>query len=64
LGIELDGYTHLLHVNESRDLRKERRLKELGVKLIRFWDEEIFNDLDNVFWVIEITVLERSNSIG
>lgn len=64
LAIELDGYSHLLEDSEPGDLRKEKRLKELGVKLIRFWDEEIFNDLDNVLRVIEITVLERKEVFG
>lgn len=60
LGIELDGYSHLLDIKANRDIRKEKRLNELGVKLIRFWDEEVFNDLDNVLRVIEFSVLERS----
>ncbi len=59
LGIELDGYSHLLDSNVDRDIRKEKRLNALGVKLIRFWDEEVFNDLDNVLRVIEYAVLER-----
>lgn len=61
LGIELDGYSHLLDSSINRDIRKEKRLNELGVTLIRFWDEEVFNDLDNVLRVIEISVLERSD---
>ncbi|MEX0662168.1 MAG: endonuclease domain-containing protein [Balneolaceae bacterium] len=61
LGIELDGYSHLLEINQVRDIRKEKRLNKFGVKLIRFWDEEIFNDLDNVLRVIEITVQERKS---
>ena len=64
LGIELDGYSHLLDESRSRDQNKERRLKELGVKLIRFWDEEVFNDLDNVLRVIELTVLKRKEEFG
>ncbi|MEX0661277.1 MAG: endonuclease domain-containing protein [Balneolaceae bacterium] len=59
LGIELDGYSHLLDTNTNRDIKKEKGLKELGVKLIRFWDEEVFNDLENVLRVIEFSVLDR-----
>ncbi len=59
LAIELDGYTHLLEKTTQRDLEKENRLKEFGIKLIRFWDEEVYNDIDNVLRVIEITVLDQ-----
>jgi very-short-patch-repair endonuclease len=64
LAIELDGYSHLLVQSEKSDQYKEERLTDLGVKLIRFWDDEVFNDLDNVLRVIEITVLERSEELG
>jgi very-short-patch-repair endonuclease len=64
LAIELDGYSHLLESSEHSDYRKEQKLDELGIKLIRFWDEEIFNDLDNVLRVIEITVIERKEFLG
>ncbi|MCC5942742.1 MAG: DUF559 domain-containing protein [Balneolaceae bacterium] len=60
LGIELDGYSHLLESNSSKDLKREKRLKDLGILLIRFWDVDVFNDLENVLRVIEIRVLERS----
>lgn len=59
LGIELDGYSHELDDIAKRDKKKEKRLMKLGVLLIRFWDEEIYNDLDNVLRVIEITVENR-----
>ena len=64
LGIELDGYAHLLDTSEFRDIRRQERLNSLSVRLIRFWDEEIFNDLDNVLRVIEISVLEQSKVLG
>ena len=63
LAIELDGYSHLLESNQKRDLKKESRLKELGIFLIRFWDDEIFYDLDNVLRVIEIRVIERKKTL-
>jgi len=60
MGIELDGYSHLLESSMDWDIKREKRLKELGISIIRFWDDEVFNDLDNVLRVIEIQVLERS----
>lgn len=63
LAIELDGYSHLLESNQKRDLKKESRLKELRIFLIRFWDDEVFYDLDNVLRVIEIRVIERKETL-
>lgn len=59
LVIELDGYTHLLEETAQRDLKKEKRLNELGIKIIRFWDEEVYHDIDNVIRSIKNTVLNQ-----
>ena len=34
-----------------------------GIKIIRFWDEDVYYDLDNVLRVIEITVEERKGKV-
>lgn len=59
LGIELDGYSHTLDSVSKKDRIREKRLNALGVKLIRFWDEDVFYDLDNVLRVVEITILNQ-----
>ncbi len=41
LAIELDGYTHTFEEVTDRDERKEQRLRELGVRIIRFRDEDV-----------------------
>lgn len=64
LAIELDGYSHEHFEIDKKDKRKKKRLNGLGVYLIRFWDEEIFNDLDNVLRVIEITASNRKRKLG
>jgi very-short-patch-repair endonuclease len=64
LAIELDGFTHLLEETAKRDRKKGQRLKEMGIKLIRFWDEEVYNDIDNVLYAIESVVLEQKKKIG
>lgn len=64
LGIELDGYTHHLSDVAKKDEIKEKRLRKLGVELIRFDDEEIYYDLDNVLRAIEMVVLERKEKFG
>lgn len=64
LGIELDGYSHTLNSATENDMRREKRLKALGIKLIRFWDDDIFFDLDNVLRVIETTVLIQKRRLN
>jgi very-short-patch-repair endonuclease len=48
LAIEVDGKTHKLKKWRFLDHRKESILNALGWKVIRFWNQEIDNDLSNV----------------
>jgi len=59
LGIELDGYTHNFSKAVRRDALKERQMMLYGIEVIRFWDDDVYFDLDNVLRVIEIMVEER-----
>jgi very-short-patch-repair endonuclease len=59
LGIELDGYTHNFSDVTRKDALKERQMMSYGIEVIRFWDEDVYYDLDNVLRVIEIMVEER-----
>ncbi len=63
LAIELDGYSHEQIEIAQKDRRKQKRLQSLSIHLIRFWDEEIFNDIENVLRVIEITVRKRKKEL-
>ena len=56
LAIELDGYTHVLEEVQEKDKRKEKRLNELGVSVLRFNDELVLNDIDNVLRAIELYI--------
>lgn len=53
LGIELDGLTHQFEDVYNNDIKKEERLTELGIHLLRFRDDEIMNDITNVLLAIE-----------
>jgi very-short-patch-repair endonuclease len=53
LVIEVDGFTHLLDETIAKDKRKERRFNELGIHVLRFTDDEVLNDMENVIRVIE-----------
>lgn len=58
LVIELDGYTHQLEDVIEKDKMKEKRLNELGIHVLRFQDEEVYNDVENVLRVIEAFIME------
>ena len=53
LGIELDGYSHSFEEVIEKDKRKEKRMNELGIQVLRFDDDEVMTDIDNVIRSIE-----------
>jgi len=58
LAVELDGYTHQMEEVMEKDEKKEKRLNELGVNVLRFQDEEVYNDVENVVREIEAYIVE------
>jgi len=53
LAIEVDGFSHQLDEVIIKDEKKEKRLNELGIHVLRFSNEEVMNDIENVIRVIE-----------
>ncbi len=58
LSIELDGYSHEITEVWEKDVKKTRRLNELGVSVLRFSDYQVMNDIQNVLLVIEDYILK------
>ena len=48
LVVELDGYFHLKPEIRKYDNARTALLNELGIHVIRFWNEEVINDTANV----------------
>jgi len=48
LVIELDGATHFEDDVVKKDKRKQRDLEKAGYTVLRFWDDDVLN---NIFWV-------------
>lgn len=46
--IEVDGYSHSFDEIISKDKKKQTDLENAGFSVIRFFDEEILNDIENV----------------
>ncbi|NNC83929.1 MAG: endonuclease domain-containing protein [Flavobacteriales bacterium] len=53
LAIELDGRSHSLEEIQKKDYQKERALNKLGIRLLRFSDDQVFNEMKNVMRSIE-----------
>ena len=58
LGIELDGYSHGFIEVFQNDSRKTSRMRNLGITVLRFSDDQVFNDMENVLWEIETYILK------
>ena len=54
--IELDGSQHL--AQQERDEERTRYLQSQGYKVIRFWNNDVMNDIDSVITAI-YSVLEQ-----
>ncbi len=48
LAIELDGSQHREVKNAEYDTQRTKELNNLGIKVIRFWDNDVFNNTDGV----------------
>lgn len=64
LGIELYGYTHQFEEVAAKDVVKENRLKELGITILRFNDDEVHNDMNRVIFAIEATIRFIEESVS
>ena len=58
LGIEVDGYSHEFLEVYNRDVIKEKRMNEFGITVLRFSDEQVLKDMENVIRAIEFYIYE------
>ena len=61
MSVEVDGESH--YGNEDQDKKKDNRLNELGVTVLRFDDMEIVHSLDKVLEKIEKWIERNENEI-
>ncbi|MFV8271434.1 endonuclease domain-containing protein [Flavobacterium sp. GT2N3] len=58
LGIEVDGYSHQFLEVYNKDGIKEKRMNEFGIIVLRFNDEQVLKDMENVILAIEFYIYE------
>ena len=63
LAIEVDGYSHSLDEVYERDIKKDKKLRELGIEVLRIPDSVIFSDMENAIRVIKGKVEELLDKI-
>lgn len=61
LVVEVDGSTHEL--KENKDLDRDNYLRNLGIKTIRYNDDLIFGQLENVFDDMKRVIKEREEEM-
>jgi very-short-patch-repair endonuclease len=57
--IELDGGQHALRTES--DEHRTKKLEELGYLVLRFWNNDVFDNLDGVLETIVSTAKQHSN---
>jgi very-short-patch-repair endonuclease len=58
LAIEIDGYTH--DFNYDKDLVRQTKLERLGIRVIRFSDEDVKKHLNDVIRALQFVILEMT----
>jgi len=58
LGIEVDGLSHQFLEVYNKDGIKVKRMNELGITVLRFSDDEVLKDMENVIRAIEYYIFE------
>jgi len=53
LTIELDGQEHFTVIGSERDFKRDEYLKTLNIKVLRFENKEVFDNLEGVLEVIK-----------
>ena len=64
LGIEIDGETHLGDKREKYDKKRTGELNKLGIKILRFWNDDVLNGLGEVKNIIEVEIKKRQNPLN
>ena len=59
LAIELDGGQHAENENIERDNKRTEYLNQKGIRVVRFWNDDVLKHLNEVLTEIDITLREN-----
>ena len=57
--IELDGSQHLEQARSAYDIERSQYFASLGYKVIRFWNNQVLNDIEGVIRAIEYALVHE-----
>ena len=60
--VEVDGITHNYDEVVDKDIKRQKNLEEIGFKVLRFNDNEVLHDIENVERVLLAYIDEFENS--
>ncbi len=58
LVIEIDGEIHLSKENKESDISRDITLNEFGIQIIRFTNDQVINNLDQIIDEIKTRIEE------
>ena len=58
LVIELDGYTHDFEAGQNRDFKKQQELEGVGLRVVRFSDNDVMGNIEGVVTHLELIINE------
>lgn len=64
LGIELDGESHYVDGAPEYDAKRTRFIEGFGIRLLRFLNQDVYENLDGVWDAIVRAVQERSEQFA
>ena len=62
--IEIDGEQHYLEENQSYEEKRNKYLKNLGFKILRFYNSDINKEIRNVEKTIYGVCIQRAEELG
>jgi len=63
LVVEIDGGIHMSETNKAYDVGREAELDRWGLKVVRFTNQEVLNNLDQVLRKLEKICVERQKEL-
>jgi very-short-patch-repair endonuclease len=58
LALEIDGGQHNKNVNIKKDGERSRFLKSFGIKVVRFWNNDVLKNTEGVYEEIDKKIIE------
>ena len=57
--VEVDGGIHEIEENKKYDISREDELLNFGIKVIRFKNQEVLNNIDDVILMIKEYIIKN-----